>query len=254
MLEQTAVSTPPPEPVPDPPSLDDGRSLLARLLGVLLLLLPMLIVYVLIALWPRPGGSIVCKQSTAPAPAAAAGETQEDRREQWAPCASIEPVVDQFPLSADVRLLLLVLLAGLLGSYVHAAQSFASYMGNQKFKRQWAWWYILRLPVGAVLALFVYFTARGGLLTGTTPTSKTDDLNIFGIMTFAALAGLFSKQVIDKMAEVFTNFFKSAQDEQRRDKLEDDDSAESQGRAESTEASGAAGSVSPLGGGETPRG
>jgi hypothetical protein len=250
MPEQTLTTVPPTrtpgETAPEPLTPDDGRSLMARFLGVLLLLLPALIVYVLIALWPRPEGSIVCGprgqtatvQSQEPAPSTTAA--QEERKEQWAPCAAIPPFVGEFRLAADVRLLILVLLAGSLGAYVHAAQSFASYIGNRKFKKQWAWWYILRLPVGAVLALFVYFTARGGLLTGTTPSSKTDDLNIFGIMTFAALAGLFSKQVVDKMAEVFTNFFQSSQDSQRKDKLEDGNRAPTQGGAVDSEDAGTA--------------
>jgi hypothetical protein len=240
-----APVNPSPSPTEDTRK-DDGRSLLAWVLGILLLLLPALIVYLLIALWPRTEISIRCewqqKQVVVPQ-AAAAGppETVEEKKQQWAPCASIPPFVEEFRLSADVRLLLLVLLAGLLGAYVHAAQSFASYMGNQKFRRQWAWWYILRLPVGGVLALFVYFTARGGLLTGTTPTSKTDDLNIFGIMTFAALAGLFSKQVVDKLAEVFSNFFKSSQDDQRKDKLEGgEEDADARRVAGGTEAAGSA--------------
>jgi hypothetical protein len=139
---------------------------------------------------------------------------------QWAPCAALHlpSGKEEFKLVADVRLLILVLIAGALGAYVHAAQSYTSYIGNRKFKMQWTWWYILRIPVGSALALFLYFTTRGGLLTGTTPPSKTDDLNIFGIMSFAALAGLFSKQLIDKLGEVFSNFFKSDEDAKRKDK------------------------------------
>jgi hypothetical protein len=230
---------------------DDGHSWFARLVGAILLIAPLLLVYLLIALWPRPAGSIICKtapgqkqaqapasqarggQGTAAAPAtggaaaptgagSAADNTQtEEQREQWAPCASIRPFREEFPLAADVRLLILVLLAGGLGAYVHAGQSYASYMGNREFKKQWTWWYILRIPVGSVLALFVYFTARGGLITGTTPTSRTDDVNIFGIMAIAALSGLFSKQVIDKLAEVFDNFFRSEQNAGRKDKMAD---------------------------------
>lgn len=161
----------------------------------------------------------------------------EEKKEQWVPCAKIRPFTEEFPLAPDVRLLLLVLLAGALGAYVHAAQSYTSYIGNRKFMKQWTWWYLLRIPVGAALALFVYFTARGGLLTGTTPPSKTDDLNIFGIMALAVLSGLFSKQAIDKLAEVFSNLFKSDQDAQREDKM-DRQGAAAQNAATTTTAQG----------------
>ena len=255
---------------------DDGRTVFARLVGVLLLLFPPLLVYFLVALWPRPVCDIECKgidqpsvcpamqadaaaaspaaKSSAPAttpapastpestptptptPADTAGDSDvaqeikrlnqklDDEAKQWAPCAALHlPFLkkedEEFRLAADVRLLLLVMIAGALGAYVHAAQSYTSYLGNQKYKKQWTWWYVLRIPVGSALALFLYFTTRGGLLTGTTPPSKTDDLNIFGIMSFAALAGLFSKQLIDKLGEVFSNFFKSEEDAKRKDKF-----------------------------------
>jgi len=256
---------------------DDGRTWLARLVGVLLLIAPLFLVYLLISLWPRPEGSIQCKpanqdsqaqeapasepkkeatpikpasedststaESSTPGSTRSAGapgalqaqpeEAQTDvarleakidnlqkgqKAEQWAPCATISPFKGEFHLSADIRLLILVLLVGALGAFVHAAQSYATYLGNRKFKKQWTWWYILRIPIGSLLALFIYFTARGGLLTGTTPASRTDDLNIFGIMSFAALAGLFSKQVVDKLSEVVSNLFQSEQDDSREDK------------------------------------
>jgi hypothetical protein len=125
----------------------------------------------------------------------------------------------RFCLTADARLLLLVLLAGAIGSYVHATQSFVSYVGNKKFAASWTWWYILRLPVGAALALLFYFVVRGGLLSAATLRNETGDLNIFGIISFAALAGLFSKQAVDKLSEVFDTLFRTAEDEKRGDKL-----------------------------------
>ena len=136
-----------------------------------------------------------------------------------APCATISPLKGEFHLSADIRILILVLLVGALGAFVHAAQSYATYLGNRQFKKQWTWWYILRIPIGSLLALFIYFTARGGLLTGTTPPSRTDEINLFGIMSFAALAGLFSKQMVDKLSEVVSNLFSSEQDDRREDKM-----------------------------------
>src|SRR5262245_31444816 len=65
----------------------------------------------------------------------------------------------------DARLILIVLCAGALGSYVHAATSFASYVGNRRLVLSWMWWYVLRPLIGMALALIFYFVLRGGLLS-----------------------------------------------------------------------------------------
>ncbi|MGH9363373.1 MAG: hypothetical protein ACRD2T_15795, partial [Thermoanaerobaculia bacterium] len=104
---------------------------------------------------------------------------------------------------------------------VHATQSFTSYVGNRKFASSWTWWYILRIPVGAALALLFYFVLRGGLLPAGTLKTETGDINLFGIISFSGLAGLFSKQAVDKLGEVFDTLFRTAADQKRGDKLED---------------------------------
>ncbi len=53
----------------------------------------------------------------------------------------------------DTALILLVLLSSALGSYVHAATSFSDYVGNRRLAKSWTWWYLLRVLVGATLAL-----------------------------------------------------------------------------------------------------
>lgn len=178
-----------------------------RWLGVALLLIGLLLAYLMVAFWPQTKPVAAGTVSTAPAAA--------DR--QWIERSYVfgAPV----DLAADVRLLILVLLAGALGSYVHAAQSFASYVGNARFKSTWTWWYVLRIPIGAALALFVYFVVRGGLAGTATGAGSADDLNLFGIMSFSGLAGLFSKQAADKLSEVFDTMFATKEDRKREDKL-----------------------------------
>ena len=181
-----------------------------RWLGIALLLIGVLLAYLVVASWPRT--TTVKAVSSAPA---AAGKQVVQVEKKWVERSYFfgAPV----DLDADVRLLILVLLAGALGSYVHAAQSFASYVGNESFKTTWTWWYVLRIPIGAALALFVYFVVRGGLAGTATGPGAADDLNLFGIMAFSGLAGLFSKQAADKLAEVFDTVF--ATRENRKDKL-----------------------------------
>lgn len=123
----------------------------------------------------------------------------------------------------EERLLLLVIVSGALGSYIHAATSFADYVGNKKFRMSWRWWYWLRPFIGIALALVLYFVARGGfllLVSGGQPSA--DDINPFGIGALAGLVGMFSKQATDKLDEVFSTLFKAAPgrgDDKRGDSL-----------------------------------
>lgn len=119
----------------------------------------------------------------------------------------------------DARLLLIVLVTGALGSCVHAATSFASYVGNRRLVLSWAWWYLLRPFIGGALALIFYFVLRGGLLA---TAASASDMSPFGIAAMAGLAGMFSKQATDKLREVFDNLFRTAEgqgDDARADKL-----------------------------------
>ena len=114
-------------------------------------------------------------------------------------------------------LILLVILAGALGAYVHAATSFAKYVGTRRFARSWYWWYLVRIPIGSALALILYFALLGGLVSGDA-TSKV--VNPYGVAALAALAGLFSRQAVDKLAEVFDTFFRTRPEDGDPDALE----------------------------------
>jgi IPT/TIG domain len=116
----------------------------------------------------------------------------------------------------DVKFILMVIIAGALGSYVHAATSFADFVGNRRLAGSWVWWYILRPFIGIALALVLYFAIRGGLL----PLGADVGANsLFSIAALSALAGMFSKQATDKLREVFDTFFRTAAGDQRADKL-----------------------------------
>jgi hypothetical protein len=122
-------------------------------------------------------------------------------------------------LSASTALLVLVVIAGALGSLVHAATSFADYAGNRRFYSSWIVWYLVRPVVGASLALLLYFAIRGGFFSGSSQTSSVDP---YGMAALAGLAGLFSKQATDKLREVFETLFhvsSKAGDAQREDDL-----------------------------------
>lgn len=119
----------------------------------------------------------------------------------------------------ETRLLLLVLLSGALGSFIHASTSFASYAGNRALVNSWNWWYILRPFMGMALAFIFYVVMRAGIFSTDT---KIENINSFGQIAIAGLVGMFSKNAIDKLREVFDNFFRTKDgDDSRRDKLDD---------------------------------
>lgn len=121
-----------------------------------------------------------------------------------------------FTVSLEVRFLLIAVLSGALGSYVHAATSFVDFLGNRRFVKSWTWWYLLRPFIGVALALLVYFAVRGGLISATTGANA---LSPFGVAAIAGMAGLFSKQATDKLREVFETLFKTDHLPERSDKL-----------------------------------
>jgi hypothetical protein len=69
--------------------------------------------------------------------------------------------------SSDQGLALFALLAGIAGSFLHAAQSLSSYIGNKTFKASWTTWYFLRPWIGGILGITLYFAIRAGVVAGT---------------------------------------------------------------------------------------
>ena len=169
-------------------------------IGALLIITVVLLIATVIVLWPA---------------VAAAQDGELDDGKRW----SVNLVFGLFSLSltADTVLFLLVVVFGALGAYVHAATSFADFVGNRRFVGSWTWWYFLRLPIGATLALLLYVALRAGFFTAGT---EAEAVNPYGVAALAGLSGLFSKQATDKLREVFTTMFQvSAGDNLRKDSL-----------------------------------
>lgn len=121
------------------------------------------------------------------------------------------------------RYLVIVIIAGALGSFIHLATSFADFVGNRRLVRSWMWWYILRPFIGIALALLFYFAFRGGLMTA---SSSSSDLSVFGIAAMSGLAGMFSKQVTDKLREICDTAFTAAKSSPpRADTIKEDSSS-----------------------------
>jgi hypothetical protein len=122
----------------------------------------------------------------------------------------------QLSVSAETSIFLVVICFGVLGSTVHVGTSLASYLGNGRFRASWATWYVLRPLIAAALATIAYVAFRAGFLSTQAPA---DSINLFGVAAVAALAGLFSKQVTDKLEDVMNVVFASQRNGERGDKL-----------------------------------
>jgi hypothetical protein len=131
--------------------------------------------------------------------------------------ANAAPGVETKLLLNQGQLLLAVMLAGGIGSYIHGVSSFVTYVGNRSFVNSWAPWYLLRPFMGIAMSVVFYVVVRGGVLVMSGGVSSVDP---YAMMTVAALAGMFSKQASDKLAEVFDTLFRSRADAERADKLE----------------------------------
>jgi len=112
------------------------------------------------------------------------------------------------------KVMFLVLLIGALGACLHAITSLTEYIGNNSFNENWYLWYILRPLVGGILSLLFYFIIRGGFVSQIENTS-----NFYGIIALAALTGLFSKQALYKLSEVFDVLFKNNKEKDLKNKI-----------------------------------
>jgi hypothetical protein len=113
-------------------------------------------------------------------------------------------------------LMILVALAGFLGCLIHIASSFTNFVGSNKFKRSWVLWYYVKPFTAAALAMVMYFVFRAGLLSFNDPSS----INLYGLVTLAALTGLFTDKATIKLEEFFEVVFKPK--DERPDKMEEE--------------------------------
>jgi len=119
-------------------------------------------------------------------------------------------------ISLNSVIFLLVALAGFLGSMIHIATSFTNFVGAEQFKKSWIPWYFVKPFTATGVALILYFVLRAGLLN----LGDSNQVNLYGLVTLSALAGLFTDKATIKLEEVFTVIFKPK--DARPDKLEKD--------------------------------
>jgi len=119
----------------------------------------------------------------------------------------IEQVFPKFvKLPDEIRYILIAAVGGAFGTMVVLMASFTAFVGNRLLVSSWGWWYVVRPFIGMTLGVMVYFAIRGGVLkTGSDPAN----LNPYTVAALCGLAGMFSKQILDKLREVADKQFNS---------------------------------------------
>lgn len=105
----------------------------------------------------------------------------------------------EFEVWDEVRLLWIVILAGALGSLIHAMRSVYWYVGNRNLVRSWLAKYFVMPFTGSALAVMFYFVIRGGFFS---PQSDFSQTSPFGFAALSAMVGLFSEQAVLKLKQV----------------------------------------------------
>jgi hypothetical protein len=120
------------------------------------------------------------------------------------------------PQPGERTVVLIVMTAGAIGGLIHAATSFATFAGNRELLRSWLPWFYLRAPIGVLLALLVYLAARAQIFG---KIDLGDRVTIYRLAFMGGIAGLFSKQVTDKLNDLVSSLFTPAQPPKRSDAL-----------------------------------
>jgi hypothetical protein len=105
-----------------------------------------------------------------------------------------------FSITDESRMILIVAMAGSIGSLIHTFRSAIKYIGERKFVGSWVAFYILLPYIGAALGLVFYFVIRGGFFS---PQATVQQTSPFGFAALSGLVGMFSEQAIGKLKHVF---------------------------------------------------
>jgi hypothetical protein len=178
--------------------------------GVLLALSALLVLYLLVQVWPPAPPPALSGAGTPTATTTPAGQVPTTTVVvQAAPNPPIRLFGARLGVDREVRLFIVVALAGALGGLVYALRSLTWYAGNRNLKYSWMMTYYLQPIVGAGLATITYVVLRGGLVVVTTQASP-DVVNPFGFAAFGALVGMFSAQAAEWLKRIFEQVFTTA--------------------------------------------
>lgn len=110
-------------------------------------------------------------------------------------------------VSTEIRLFVIVALAGSLGGLMHSTRSAAWYVGHGGLRWRWVPYYLVTIALGAGLASVFYLVIRGGVFTG---KATSADVNPYGFAAIAALVGLFTEQALVMLKRIASQVFAEA--------------------------------------------
>jgi hypothetical protein len=130
---------------------------------------------------------------------------------------SVNFMLWKFSVTSEMRMIVLVTIAGSLGSLVHGFRSLFWYVGNRAFVRSWILMYFLLPFIGSSLSLIFYFVLRGGLFS---PTASVDATSPFGFIGMAGLVGMFSNRAALKLQEIAESIFSTHESTKGKDNVD----------------------------------
>ncbi len=132
-------------------------------------------------------------------------------------CSNVVFMAWTFTVTSELRLILLVIITGALGSLVHGFRSLFWYVGNRAFASSWILMYFLLPFIGASLSLIFYFVLRGGLFS---PNATVDATSPFGFIGVAGLVGMFSNKAALKLQEIAESIFSTKESTKGKDNVD----------------------------------
>ncbi|TFG79796.1 MAG: hypothetical protein E4H23_04685 [Chrysiogenales bacterium] len=112
----------------------------------------------------------------------------------------------------EVRQALLMTFAAGIGSSIYTILGFLEHASEKKdFDSSYVAWYVGRPLMGLMLGLLFFFVVKGGLLMILPNLAQMNNvgLNSYGLAAIGAMVGLFSKQAIAKLRELFDVLFQT---------------------------------------------
>lgn len=97
-------------------------------------------------------------------------------------------------LGGEELVLIFVASVGVFFAALAGLRTAATYVGRDGFDDRWWLWYLIRPLLGAGMAIGSFWVLRAALLG---EGSALQDLNTFGLASIAAVAGLFSRSLIE---------------------------------------------------------
>lgn len=118
-------------------------------------------------------------------------------------------VVLRLPGQSTAHGAVLTMLAAGVGSSIATILGFLKHASeDQDFKPAYGAWYVGRPLIGLLLGLLFYFVVKAGFLA-TFPNAPQQDASELAFVAIGGLVGLFSKNAVEKLRELFSVLFQT---------------------------------------------